>query len=138
MPAPLTPVPASAGYVYNEPFDTPEQRFMQLYPGATTASVVQYTALSSSAAAPVVYKTTYSWANIVSSAVNTNGVSLTILTQVYSAPIVYKDFTQSFRVMTSNTTVWNSQNSPSSLLLTAGGTNDAVRQRVAVVSDSIT
>lgn len=136
MPQPLTPQPASSGFVYYEAFDTPEQRFAQLYPTATTSSV-SLGGMSAQVATTVLAKTTYSVANVVLTTYNSGTMSqYTISKVVISAPVVIKAYSQSFMVVPSNTTVWNVFNSPSSLLLTAGA-SDMVARYAVVVADSV-
>lgn len=137
MPQPLTPQPASSGFVYSEAFDTPEQRFAQLTPTATTQSVA-LGGMSAQVATTILAKTTYSFAGIVLTTFNsgTNN-QVTVSKVVYSTPVVLRQFSQSQMVVPSNTTVWNAFNSPSSLILASGGVYDTVAQVVAVVADSI-
>lgn len=138
MPQPLTPQPASSSFVVAESIDTPQNRFDQLGPTYTTATVSLGVLSASNAivASTILAKTTYSTQNIVTTTYNSGLSSQFIISRVvFSTPIVMKSFSQSFGIVPSNTTVWNTYGSPSSLLLTAGQ-NDQVAWTVAVVSDS--
>lgn len=138
MPSNLTPQPASSSFVYAEAADTPQNRFDQLLPTSVTSSVSLNVVSASLAivSSTILAKTTYSTQNIVTTMYQSGTPNqYTISRVVFSTPVVTKQFSQSFTVVPSNTTVWNVYGSPSSLLLTAGA-NDMVAQYVTVVSDS--
>lgn len=138
MPASLTPQPASSSFNYNDAQDTVTQQYDQLSPTSTT-SAVSLGVISTTLAivsSTILAKTTYSPSNVVMTTFNSGLSSQYIVSRVvFSTPVVTKQFSQSFTVVPSNTTVWNTFGTPSSLLLTAGA-NDMVAQFVAVVSDS--
>ena len=140
MPTALTPQPASSSFNYADASDTVTNQFDQLAPATSTSSVSLNVVSASLAvvASTILEKTVYSNAGVVLTTVNISnlaGTQVTISRVVFSTPIVVKSFSQSFQVVPSNTTVFNTFGSPSSLLLTAGA-NDLVAQTVAVVSDS--
>lgn len=139
MPASLTPQPASSSFILAEAFDVPEQRFAQIGFNTTTATVnlgVISTA-NYMGTIPFIVTTTYSVGNVVTTMYNSTLPSqYTISRVVSSALVVVKNVTAYQQVVPSNTTVWNTYGSPSSLLLTPGQ-SDVVSYLVVVVADSI-
>lgn len=138
MPTSLTPQPASSSFVYQEPFDTPAQRFGQLTPTTTTATVSLGVLSTTNYAGtiPFIAKTVYSTNNIVTTTYNSGLSSQYVISRVaFSAPIIVRNVTSYQQVTPVNTTVWNTFGTPSSLLLTPGQ-NDVTSYTVAIVSDS--
>lgn len=142
MPAPVTPAFFSNSWTYNEALDTPLARYGAIAAVSTSTAVTSVNQTGEAMfGRPFVQKTAYTnQAQTVSTVtISTTGGSYNVqltLSQVFaSAPIRLISMTQYHTVVPTNTTVWNSQNTSSSLLATAGQ-NDLVSYKVAVVSDS--
>lgn len=148
MPADVTPTPASQSYLAQVAYDTIEARVGPFPATATSVSTgpvlaTQYTpaivtaaAATSQFTATTLYKTMYSTggATSVTTYIGATSTPVTVTTQKFSAPITSVGVTQYFTIVPTNTTVWNSQNSPSSLM--AAGLADIVSYTASVVSNS--
>lgn len=138
MPANLTPVMASQSSVTQNTEDAVLSRFGQLTVANTTAAVATTNLTNQFGAAGVatIFKAVYSTAGIVTTTFNSNTPNQFIVSKiVFSTPVVVVNSTEYFGVVPSNTTVFNTFGSPSSLLLTAGQ-SDVVHQLDVVVADS--
>lgn len=141
MPADVTPTSFSTSKVLSEAFDTPVQRFYEITPTSTTAFVasVNQTGEAMFGGRPIIAKTVYAAPTQSSSTffnVSAGSITsqVTVTRVVASAPVALVTVTQYGQVVATNTTVWNSLNSPSSLLLTA---SDVVNYKVALVTDTV-
>jgi|SRR5579859_417207 len=129
MPAPLTPVPATQSFSLTTAQDIVTNRTNMMLAVTTTASV---TGLNATGAAmfgtPVISTTKYTVGSVTSSVFQVTSVSASsqyTVTKIWSsAPIMMVTSTEYFQIVPSNTTVFNSQNSPSSLLLSVNAADE--------------
>lgn len=125
MPAPLTPVPASQSFFVQTTLDSTEYTIAQVYPTATTAYITSVNQTGEALfGRPIVFTTKYSVNNVSSSTYPVTAASTsnqyTVTTVKSSAHVVVTNVTQYHTIVPTNTTVWNAQNSPSSLMATVG------------------
>lgn len=149
MPADVTPTPASQSYLADVAYDTVDTR-VGPFPFTTTSVSTGAAIITTDYSGPVlgvvtatnqftattIYKTTYSTGGASSTTTYVGAVStpVTVVTQKYSFPITGINVTQYFTINTTNTTVFNSQNSAVSLM--ASGLADIVSYEASVVSNS--
>lgn len=139
----VTPAFFSNSWSYNEAFDTPLARYgaIQATTTSTQVSVTYSTVGQGLFGIPFVQKTAYTaqaqtvTTVTVSTAFGSANYTLTVSKVFASVPTLLVSMTQYHTVVPTNTTVWSSLDSSSSLLATAGQ-NDLVSYKVAVVSDS--
>lgn len=138
MAANVTPTPASVALIVPRTSDSTVFVREQVWPTATTAFVASVNQTGEALyGRPIILTVAYSNANIVSNTVTTNGATITVSKVIYSTPVVTASYTQYHQIVPTNTTVWNSLNSPSSLLLAAKGSgDDVVSYTWSVVSDT--
>lgn len=143
MPADTTPTSFSTSRILNLPDGTELTRIAQIQVATTTAYVPSVNQTGEAMfGRPIIYTTTYS---VGGTSISTYTVYSGANSQTYeitavksSAPVLLVSVTQYHQIVPSNTTVFNSLNSASSLLLAnAGQGDDVVSYKVAVVADTV-
>jgi hypothetical protein len=134
MAQPITPNEATNSYLVSLGSDTVLWKREQLFATLVTTSVLN-TAINASSAPSTIYTVSYSIANTSLSTYGSGMNAYTVSIERFSTPIQSLNVTHYFTVVASNTTVFNSYGSPSSLLL--GAASDVVSYQVSVVADSI-
>lgn len=143
MPADVTPTPYSTSRILPLSDDTVEGRYAQITPLNTTAYAASVNQTGEAMfGRPIIYTQSYTLTGVALSTYTVfggaNSQTYTVSTVRSSAPVLLVSVTQYHQVVATNTTVWNTNNSPSSLLLAlAGSGDDVVSYKVAVVADTV-
>jgi hypothetical protein len=142
MTADVTPTQKSTSTLLNVASDEITKRYGEILVTSTTAQAasVNTTGEAMFGGRPIIFKSAYAAPAGSSSTYPAVGVipAYTITRVCSSAPVTLVSMTQYHNVVSTNTTVWNVTNSPSSLLLAAPGSgDDVVSYKVALVCDTV-